>query len=340
MAPCPSPDADPVTEWPISEEHHDSSRRTSRVAALSRLPVGSSARTTSGSLLSARTIATRWRWPPERAERRCSARSLSPTCSSSSAARRRAARGGARPGARAARRSRRQLARPSRGSLKDEADGVAAQPRQRLLSQLVTHAFWRVIGTASRLGGALWRSCRREAVGSPPRPWRRSRSSLEPSDGRLDSLPDRHLKASPHDQLPALAGDDERHRRLTRAGAPRARRHPARRPRRRDPRPLQPRPEGLLAPARRHRAGARGAGGCTPATAASSRTGTSASATARRTSSSPAARTSPRSRSRPGCAAIPPSPTSPTSPSPTASGARPSRPSSCRRPPRRSPPPS
>ena len=58
---------------------------------------------------------------------------------------------------------------------------------------------------------STWRGlaavCRREAVGSPPRIWRRSRSSLEPSDGRLDSLPDKHLKASPHDQLPALAGD-------------------------------------------------------------------------------------------------------------------------------------
>ena len=46
------------------------SRSTSRVAALSRLPVGSSASTTSGSLASARAIATLWRWPPDSAEGR------------------------------------------------------------------------------------------------------------------------------------------------------------------------------------------------------------------------------------------------------------------------------
>ena len=37
------------------------SRSTSKVAALSRLPVGSSASTTSGSLARARAMATRWR---------------------------------------------------------------------------------------------------------------------------------------------------------------------------------------------------------------------------------------------------------------------------------------
>ena len=63
------------------------------MAALSRLPVGSSASTTSGSLLNARAIATRWRWPPDKAEGRNDARSARPTCSSRSAARRRAARG-------------------------------------------------------------------------------------------------------------------------------------------------------------------------------------------------------------------------------------------------------
>jgi hypothetical protein len=35
--------------------------QTSKVAVLSRLPVGSSAKMTSGSLASARAIATRWR---------------------------------------------------------------------------------------------------------------------------------------------------------------------------------------------------------------------------------------------------------------------------------------
>ena len=70
------------------------SRSTSSVAALSRLPVGSSASTTRGSLASARAIATRWRWPPDSAVGRNLARSASPTRSISSVARRRAARAG------------------------------------------------------------------------------------------------------------------------------------------------------------------------------------------------------------------------------------------------------
>ncbi len=81
--------------------------------------------------------------------------------------------------------------------------------------------------------------------------------------------------------------------------------------------------------------------GSTPATAASSvPTATSRSATARRTSSSPAARTSPRSRSRTCCSRTPPSPRSRSSAYPATSGARRSWLSSCwprvRRPPRRS----
>ena len=40
------------------------------MAVLSRFPVGSSASTTSGSLASARAIATRWHWPPDRARRK------------------------------------------------------------------------------------------------------------------------------------------------------------------------------------------------------------------------------------------------------------------------------
>ncbi len=53
---------------------------------LSRLPVGSSARTIAGSPTRARAIATRWRSPPDRAPGRCSARSASPTASSASPA--------------------------------------------------------------------------------------------------------------------------------------------------------------------------------------------------------------------------------------------------------------
>ena len=63
------------------------------MAALSRLPVGSSARTMSGSLASARAIATRWRCPPDRADGRWPARSARPTCASNSTALRRAAPG-------------------------------------------------------------------------------------------------------------------------------------------------------------------------------------------------------------------------------------------------------
>ena len=54
---------------------------------LSRLPVGSSARTIAGSPTSARAMATRWRSPPESAPGRCSARSARPTASSASPAR-------------------------------------------------------------------------------------------------------------------------------------------------------------------------------------------------------------------------------------------------------------
>ncbi len=63
----------------VSHDHHgcpascsrSSSRSTSRVAVESRLPVGSSASTTRGSLLSARAMATRWRWPPDSADGSC-----------------------------------------------------------------------------------------------------------------------------------------------------------------------------------------------------------------------------------------------------------------------------
>ena len=117
------------------------SRSTSRVAALSRLPVGSSARTTSGSLLSARAIATRWRSPPESAEGRCSARSVSPTRSSSSAARRRA------DARRAPGQQRGQLHVLHGGELvhqveglEDEPDVGPPHPGQRLLAQLVDAA--------------------------------------------------------------------------------------------------------------------------------------------------------------------------------------------------------
>ena len=60
---------------------------TSDVEAESRLPVGSSARSRSGSVTSARAIATRCCWPPESSIGRWSARSASPTRSSAARAR-------------------------------------------------------------------------------------------------------------------------------------------------------------------------------------------------------------------------------------------------------------
>ena len=53
---------------------------------LSRLPVGSSARTIAGSPTSARAMATRWRSPPDSSAGRWPARAASPTSSSASAA--------------------------------------------------------------------------------------------------------------------------------------------------------------------------------------------------------------------------------------------------------------
>ena len=64
----------------------------SRPVALSRLAVGSSARTSAGSPTSARAIATRCCWPPESSGGRWRARSRRPTCSSAAATRARRSR--------------------------------------------------------------------------------------------------------------------------------------------------------------------------------------------------------------------------------------------------------
>src|SRR5206468_3552108 len=64
----------------------------SRPVALSRLAVGSSARTSAGSPTSARAIATRCCWPPESSGGRWRARSRRPTCSSAAATRERRSR--------------------------------------------------------------------------------------------------------------------------------------------------------------------------------------------------------------------------------------------------------
>ena len=65
-----------------------STSKTSCDVVVSSSPVGSSAKSTAGSFASATAIATRCCSPPDRRSGRCSARSASPTRSSSSVARR------------------------------------------------------------------------------------------------------------------------------------------------------------------------------------------------------------------------------------------------------------
>ena len=67
-----------TTVWPSSSTAVRSRPRTSSLECESRLPVGSSAKTTDGSLISARAIATRCCWPPESSAGRWSRRSPIP----------------------------------------------------------------------------------------------------------------------------------------------------------------------------------------------------------------------------------------------------------------------
>ncbi len=67
-----------ITVWPNSSTAWRSSRSTSPLAFESRLPVGSSAKTTAGLETSARATATRCCWPPESSEGRWVRRSLEP----------------------------------------------------------------------------------------------------------------------------------------------------------------------------------------------------------------------------------------------------------------------
>ena len=57
--------------WPNSSTARRSSASTSRLEAESRLPVGSSAKTTAGRVTSARATATRCCWPPDISDGRC-----------------------------------------------------------------------------------------------------------------------------------------------------------------------------------------------------------------------------------------------------------------------------
>ena len=61
----------------------------STLRAVSRLPVGSSAKSTDGSATIARAIATRCIWPPESSAGVCVSQPVSPTAASASRARRR-----------------------------------------------------------------------------------------------------------------------------------------------------------------------------------------------------------------------------------------------------------
>ena len=70
-----------TTVWPNSSTAWRSSRRTSSLAFESRLPVGSSAKTTAGLETSARATATRCCWPPESSDGRWVRRSSRPTVS-------------------------------------------------------------------------------------------------------------------------------------------------------------------------------------------------------------------------------------------------------------------
>ena len=67
--------------WPYSRAAVRSSPSTSRELRVSRLPVGSSARTTAGRGASARAIATRCCCPPDSSPGRCVTRSASPSTS-------------------------------------------------------------------------------------------------------------------------------------------------------------------------------------------------------------------------------------------------------------------
>ena len=68
-----------ITVWPNSSTAWRSSCRTSALAFESRLPVGSSAKTTAGLETSARATATRCCWPPESSAGRWVRRSSRPT---------------------------------------------------------------------------------------------------------------------------------------------------------------------------------------------------------------------------------------------------------------------
>ena len=114
-------------DWPSSRT--DRCRKASRSAEAleSRLPVGSSAKTRSGLLISARAQATRCCCPPDSSPGRCESRSAMPSCWRGKPSH---SRSGLRPARRDGQRD--VLGRGQRRHqvevLEDEADAVAPQP--------------------------------------------------------------------------------------------------------------------------------------------------------------------------------------------------------------------
>src|SRR5207248_3914765 len=78
-----------ISVRPRERHIFSSSAMISSLVPSSRLPVGSSASSTLGSLTSARAIATRCCWPPDNSEGRCPARAARPPSDSAARARRR-----------------------------------------------------------------------------------------------------------------------------------------------------------------------------------------------------------------------------------------------------------
>ena len=120
--------------WPNSSTERRRKPSTSAPEVLSRLPVGSSAKMTSGRLTSARAQATRCCWPPESSPGRWSSRSRSPTVSmtwSNQSPVRLAAGDGERQEDVLLGRQRRDEVE----GLEDEADVVAPGPGEVLLAQ-------------------------------------------------------------------------------------------------------------------------------------------------------------------------------------------------------------
>ena len=175
-----------TTVIPSSRLRPDRSRMISSLIAVSRFPVGSSARMMAGRVTIARAMATRCCWPPESSFGAWSARSARPTLSSASRARRR----------RSVRRhpavKQRQLdilQRRGAGkkieALEDEADEVAAEQRTLIAVELADVDSVEAVGPAGR---------RIEAAEDVHR--RRLAGTARPHDGDELAAVDREVDAA------------------------------------------------------------------------------------------------------------------------------------------------